>query len=114
MAIGSVLHPTGSYFNNTAINANAWDTLPHSIFLAAVDPPPNSMWADAFELLDRSGTPILADRNNIRIATPGKCALIWIGNESLRPALPPPPPRNLKLNHLSQRERRPAAFLPAQ
>jgi hypothetical protein len=81
--------------SSAAMDARAdirtWDTLPHSIHLAAMTRPADTS-SGVFDLLDDQGRSLLGSREAVRINIRPDCSLAWVGSGNiLPPALPLPP-----------------------
>lgn len=70
---------------NPAADTRTWDTLPHSIHLAALPPSAVAPGLDQLDLLDGSGYSVL-DRGGLRAASHPACSLAWAGSGSLLPS----------------------------
>ncbi len=68
------------------VDIRTWDTLPHSIYLAALPPASANAGPDRVELLDGSGQSIIGGRARLRTASTPVCSLAWAGNGTLMPS----------------------------
>lgn len=83
--VGMIAYASAQSMNPQA-DTRTWDTLPHSIHLAALAMPSASLRTEAVDLLDGDGASVLPDRSRLRVATHEACSLIWVGAESILPS----------------------------
>lgn len=67
----------------TAADTRTWDTLPHSIHLAAASLPAGAAATVAMDLRDPAGRSLLKDASVIRRADARPCSIAWIGAGSI-------------------------------
>ena len=83
--IGIVASATAAAMETTA-DIRTWETLPHSIRLAAIPAPPEGLTAETLSVLSTDGSSVLSPRARLQIASPPHCSLAWVGSASLIPS----------------------------
>ncbi|CAA7619426.1 conserved exported hypothetical protein [Magnetospirillum sp. LM-5] len=84
LLIGLLAHANAAAMNPEA-DTRTWDTLPHSIYLAAL-PTPDGGWADQIDILDGNGISVLPGRAGLKTVTHPTCSLAWVGSGGLLPS----------------------------
>lgn len=83
MLVGLLAHANAQAMNPEA-DTRTWDTLPHSIYLAATTAP--GVRGDQLDIQDGEGNSVIPGRASIKVATYPACSLAWVGSGELLPS----------------------------
>ncbi|MBI5165755.1 MAG: hypothetical protein HY985_17865, partial [Magnetospirillum sp.] len=89
--IGMIVYAS-SQSMDTRADTRTWESLPHSLHLAALPAPSGALRGESVDLRDGAGASVLATRTRVQIATAPACSLAWIGAEAILPSRPRPAP----------------------